>query len=259
MRRCRRDGSFRSCPAVTTRANARARGRGQVQGRAERAAQYVPRVLGQRRQLGGHARRAPSAPRPRRCSPAARGPPRPTARATPTAAAQRRGGRQRVRRRARGSAASSATRRAPGESAPPGASRPFATASLTITRAPAAAASARAGPAEGSRTFQVLWNEVNSGSPSTVTSSARRTASRLPRARTSRSPPGRPRSRSPASAPVQRRVVQHAACPASPSARGRPRPGRRAARTSRAHCARKAASEWSLTSCTSASIRQSPT
>ena len=34
-----------------------------------------------------------------------------------------------------------------------------------------------AGRAEGSSTFHVLWNEVNSASPSTVTASARRTAS----------------------------------------------------------------------------------
>ncbi len=48
--------------------------------------------------------------------------------------------------------------------------------SLTTTSRPAACASASAGPAEGSSTFQVDCTAPNSGRPSTVTASAARIA-----------------------------------------------------------------------------------
>ncbi len=49
--------------------------------------------------------------------------------------------------------------------APGVASRPLARASLTMTPRPASCASARAGPADGSRTFQVACTPPNSGTP----------------------------------------------------------------------------------------------
>src|SRR2546423_2309018 len=58
------------------------------------------------------------------------------------------------------------------------ASRPLASASLTMTAQPACLASARARPAEGSSRFQVTCTLPKSGTPATVTSSAARTASR---------------------------------------------------------------------------------
>ncbi len=49
--------------------------------------------------------------------------------------------------------------------------------SLTTTNQPAACASASAGPADGSSTFQVDCTAANSGRPATVTVSAARTVS----------------------------------------------------------------------------------
>jgi len=59
---------------------------------------------------------------------------------------------------------------------------PLATASLTRTAHPAAAASAAAGPADGSRRFHVTCAAVNSCCPSTASDSARRIVFRLVRA-----------------------------------------------------------------------------
>ena len=150
-----------------------------------------------------------------------------------------------------------AARSAAGPSWPPGASRPFATASFTITVAPASAASASAGPAEGSRRFQVAWKEVNSGTPETVTASARRTVAAWagPEVET---PTRMPRSRNPAiarcSGPSSSTPVSSVAeCTWYTASR---EPSRA---SDWADCSANAAAEWSLTSWVGASIRQSPT
>ena len=59
-------------------------------------------------------------------------------------------------------------------------SRPLATASLTITPQPAALASARAGPADGSSRFQVACTQANGATPPAVTSRARRMVAAWP-------------------------------------------------------------------------------
>src|SRR4029450_3674358 len=60
---------------------------------------------------------------------------------------------------------------------PWGVRRPLATASLMITPQPAALASARAGPAEGSSRFQVAWTQANGAAPAMAISRARRMVS----------------------------------------------------------------------------------